>query len=122
TDLYIDSAPLGGGVAVIDMIYSNIPILSLKSIIPNFDYLLNSEALCNDLNELLQKTNLILYNKNFRKKHIKETYNLLNQFTNRRLWNSKIKGIYNIAQNMEHNIYSIYSKKYNDANLNNFLC
>lgn len=122
TDLYIDSLPLGGGVAIIDMIYSNIPILSLKYIIPNFDFLLNSQALCDNLDELLQKVNLILYNKNYKKIHIKEIHKRLNQFTSKKLWDYKIQNIYNITQNIQHTVSNIHSKKCDDDNINNFLC
>lgn len=45
-DLYLDSYPLCGGTATIDAISSGTPILSLKSVYPQFDYLTKTQAYC----------------------------------------------------------------------------
>ena len=59
-DLVVDSMPLGGGATMIDAMYCNKPILSLKGAVGQLDYLVNSEAYCQTPAAFIEKAVAIL--------------------------------------------------------------
>ena len=118
SDLYIDSMPIGGGTAVIDVIRHNIPVLSLKTPISQFDYLIKTHSFCNDFVDILEKVNIFLNNKVKCCDLVKELqYNLLsiNGINN---WQNNLHFLYNRCFNKQHNVYCFKSNICKDDKLN----
>ena len=73
-DLVIDSWPMGGGTALIDALSLSKPVLSLKSPLGQFDYLLQSLSYCTDKSELITKTLRVLDDEKFAKAVVDDCY------------------------------------------------
>lgn len=90
-DLVIDSWPMGGGTVMIDAISCNIPVLTLKNPLNQYDYLYKSQAYCNTDKELYEKTKLILNNDKFRNILLKELKQNLEQDHSVENWGKKLQ-------------------------------
>lgn len=121
-DLCIDSFPLGGGATLIDMINQKVPILSLKTIIPQFDFIINSNAYCKNIKELLYKSACILNNIQYKQYHIDNLTESLLKYNGTDNWNNKINNFYNIIESKEHKTYNFNSKYNKNLLINDFLC
>lgn len=120
-DLYIDSFPLGGGTTLIDIANHQIPILSLRSFIPQFDFTIKSNTYCKNIEQLLHKTSQILKNENYKQIHIDNMNSIIKKI-NQDYWNSNINNFYNIIESKEHKIYNFNSKCHKNLSTNDFLC
>lgn len=96
-DLYLDSYPLPGGTAAIDAISAGTPCLSLKSILPQFDYLIQTSGYCNTEEEFISKSKKILNNENFAQNILKEEQQSLIENQSTEKWNNRIEKLYEIA-------------------------
>lgn len=96
-DLYLDSYPLCGGTAMIDAISSGSPVLSLKSVYPQFDYLTKTSAYCKTKEEFVNKAKKILNDKGYANKIFKEVKTSLIKYQSIKAWNKKINKLFKIA-------------------------
>lgn len=95
-DLIIDSMPLGGGAAMIDAMHCNRPILSLKNIVGQLDYLVHSEAYCDTEEIFIRKVTKILSSKNEALANIKNVkdYYAKYEYASNADWLAKLDLIY----------------------------
>ncbi|MBT4804373.1 MAG: hypothetical protein HON78_05190 [Legionellales bacterium] len=96
-NLIIDSIPLGGGAAMIDAMHCNRPILSLKNIVGQLDYLVHSEAYCDTEEIFIRKVTKILSSKNealANIKNVKDCYAKY-EYASNEDWLAKLDLIYN---------------------------
>ncbi len=93
-NLVVDSFPMSGATALLDALRLNKPILSLKCPTGQADYLEKSEAYCQNLEELIRKTNLLLTNQEEANKNIAQVLELLNQENSKEIWLSKKSELY----------------------------
>ena len=82
---------MGGGTVMMDAISCNIPVLTLKNPLNQFDYLYKSQAYCNTDKELYKKTKLILNNDKFRNILLKELKQNLEQDHSVENWGKKLQ-------------------------------
>lgn len=119
SDLYIDSMPIGGGTAVIDVIKHNIPVLSLKTPISQFDYLVKSNCYCLDMKDFMMKFNLYIYNINesyVALEQVKLNLNLFNAIDN---WQKNVHCLYDKIRDSTHKIYVFNSEICQEEAVNN---
>lgn len=106
-DLYIDSFPLCGATATIDAIQQNTPVLSLKSVYPQLEYLKSTSAFCKTQNELINKAKQILNREDLAQENIEELQNSLLKSLSTQAWQNRINEIFKIipskhkVQNLE---------------------
>ena len=106
-DLVLDSYPLQGGAAMIDAVSLGIPVLSLKGILPQFDYLIKTSAYCKSKEELLAKAEKILNNIEYSNAVVKELQNSLLEYQSKDAWLKRIDNILkNIPNKHKVNIFS----------------
>lgn len=55
SDVVIDSFPVAGGTSMLDALYLNKPVLSVYSLIGQQDYIMDSDAYCNSVDDLINK-------------------------------------------------------------------
>lgn len=96
-DLYLDSYPLCGGTAMIDAISSGTPVLSLRSVYPQFDYLTRTSAYCHTKDEFIAKAQNALANKKYAKEIFEEVKSSLIEYQSIEAWNKKIEKLFEIA-------------------------
>lgn len=96
-DLYIDSYPFCGGTASIDAISQSTPVLSLKSVYPQFDYLTSTQAYCLNENDFIQKAKKVLTDSSYKEALLKELQNSLNEYQSKEVWNKKIEDLIKTA-------------------------
>ena len=96
-DLYLDSYPLCGGTATIDAISSGTPVLSLKSVYPQFDYLTHTSAYCSTEEEFINKAKKVLNDKKYSDDLFVELKNSLIKYQSIDAWNERIKNLYEVA-------------------------
>lgn len=121
-DLYLDSYPLCGGTATIDAISSGTPILSLKSVYPQFDYLTKTHAYCKTKEEFIYKAKKVLCDKNFSKVLYDELKKSLIEYQSIAAWNQKVENLYKIAPKY-HCVKDISNiKEYSEPNDLSVLC
>lgn len=121
SDLYLDSMPLGGGTAIIDVVLSNIPVLSLKLPLSQMDFIVNSKSYCKTQDELLEKIFLLLENEEIAAQYLKELQDNLNA-SGIVEWQKNIHNMYDMLANKEHNVYDFKSTTCNDDSINGLLC
>ena len=63
-DLGLDSFPMSGGTAVLDMLSSGLPTLSFKCATGHFDVIYNSSFYCETIQDWVTKANLLLEESN----------------------------------------------------------
>ena len=96
-DLYLDSYPLCGGTAVIDAISSGTPVLSLRSVYPQFDYLTRTSAYCQTKDEFIAKAQKALNNKEYANEIFEEVKSSLIEYQSIEAWNKKIEKLFETA-------------------------
>lgn len=96
-DLYLDSYPFPGGTAMIDAISLGVPALSLKTALPQLDYLTKTCAYCHTKNEFITKAKKILNDKAFAMQILQETQESLIKYQSIKSWNKKIQKLLEIA-------------------------
>ena len=99
-NLIIDSIPLGGGAAMIDAMHCNRPILSLKNIAGQLDYLVHSEAHCDTEEIFIKKVTKVLSSKDEALANIKNVKNCYAkyEYASNKDWLAKLDFIYkNVA-------------------------
>lgn len=96
-DLYLDSYPLCGGTAMIDAISSGTPVVSLKSVYPQFDYLTRTSAYCQSKDEFIEKAKKILNDKNYADEIFNEVKSSLIEYQSIDAWNKKVENLFKIA-------------------------
>lgn len=96
-DLYLDSYPLCGGTATIDAISAGTPILSLKSVYPQFDYLTCTKAYCQTKEEFIQKAKYVLEDINYSSNLLDELRASLIKYQSKEAWKKKIEELIKIA-------------------------
>lgn len=117
-DIIIDSFPVCGGTALLDAINLNKPVLSLSSIVGNFDYIENSYAYCKSIEELYSKTIEILHNENMKNNLITELKRNIEIYTPNNFQN-KINEIYKNGP-QEHHVKVLKKEYDNKFVLNDF--
>lgn len=119
SDLYIDSMPIGGGTSVIDIIRHNVPVLSLKTPISQFDYLVKSDCYCLDMKDFMMKFNLYLHNtkeSHVALEQVKLNLKLFNAIDN---WQKNVHCLYDKIKDGTHKIYIVNSEKCQEEAVNN---
>lgn len=96
-DLYLDSYPFPGGTAMIDAISLGVPVLSLKTALPQLDYLTKTSAYCHSKDEFIAKAKKILNDKAFAKSILQEVQESLIKYQSIKAWNKKIQKLLKIA-------------------------
>lgn len=96
-DLYLDSYPFPGGTASIDAISVGVPTLSLKTALPQLDYLQNTSGYCLSKYEFIEKAKNILTNQVFSRKISDEEKQSLIKYQSIEAWNEKIENLLKIA-------------------------
>ena len=109
-DLCLDSYPLGGGAALMDAIASSVPVLSLKSVYPQFDYLIQTPAYCSTRTEFIDKVKKVLSDKDYAKNLLKELQISLLKYQSKNAWNEKIKNMLEIIP-ATHSVKDLSSEK-----------
>ena len=104
-DLVADSFPMVGGTAMIDAINYGAPVVTLKDFVGQMDYIINSPAYCKDIDELINKSKTLLYDKEAAAENINKLKELTKNYNNPNIFREKLINLYNsLPQN--HNIYS----------------
>lgn len=96
-DLYLDSFPCGGYTAIIDAISLGVPSLTLKTVLPQLDYISNTTAFCENVNELVCKAKKILNNKEYATLLIQDVRESLIKNLSKEAWNKKIDELLKIV-------------------------
>lgn len=96
-DLYLDSYPFPGGTAMIDAISVGVPALSLKTALPQLDYLTKTSAYCHTKAEFIEKARKILNNKAFARQILQEEQSSLIKYQSIKAWNEKMQKLLQIA-------------------------
>lgn len=107
-DLVIDSFPMSGGVALLDAISQNKPILSMECPTGQSDFIEKSPAYCKHNDELLDKTTLMLDNEKECQNNISIIKKLFNKDNSKPVWQSKVNNLY--SKYTSHNILEFTSK------------
>lgn len=92
SDLILDSWPMGGATSLVDAISQNKPVLSLKNIL-QADYIVNSEANCETEEELIQKTNKVINNDEYRNLLLNNIIEELNNDNSEQNWSDNLQQI-----------------------------
>ena len=95
SDIVIDSMPMGGGVALIDAIMYDKPVLSLENPLGQLDYIYNSLSYCKDAQEFQEKLSQLIQNKMQRKAFILSAKKQLIKFHSTTKWNENVKSLFN---------------------------
>lgn len=104
-DMVLDSFPVNGGTAVIDAVKAGKPILTLKRcFIP--DFLNQSQAGCETLEQMTHKASCILNDIEYRKQIYHDVYSHWVMETDVELWKQRCHHIY-AALPTRHNIYPL---------------
>lgn len=93
-DLVIDSFPMSGGTALLDAVSMKKPILSLHCPTGQSDFIVQSSAYCQTMDELLQKTSELLDDAEKQKKNILEVASLLSKENSKSIWCMKKDKLY----------------------------
>lgn len=109
-DLVLDSFPMSGGTALIDAISLNKPVLSFKNPVSQFDYVLNSIAYCDNIEELKSKSLELLYNNKKAIENIENVKNELSKQNTKESWLQNLKLLYSITPK-KHNINNFKTNK-----------
>lgn len=96
-DLYLDSYPLCGGTATIDAVSCGIPVISLKSVYPHFDYLTETSAHCQTEEEFISKAKKALHDKEYANKIFEEVKASLVKYQSPDAWNKRIANLFATA-------------------------
>lgn len=96
-DLYLDSYPFPGGTALIDAISLGVPVLSLKTALPQLDYLTKTSAYCHSKDEFIAKAKKILNDKAFAKSIVQEVQESLIKYQSIKVWNEKMQKLLKVA-------------------------
>ncbi len=121
-DLYLDSYPLCGGTATIDAISQGIPVLSLKSVYPQFDYITRTNAYCQTKEEFIEKSKRILNDKQYANEILEETRDSLLKYQSIDAWNKNIEKLLEIAPK-KHKVRDLSNvKDYSENNDLSVLC
>lgn len=98
-DLYLDSYPVGGGAAMIDAVSRGVPVLSLKSILSQLDYIMQTDAYCKSKSEFITKSKKILNDETYASKIVKEVQDSLLEYQSVEAWNKRIEKLLTIISN-----------------------
>lgn len=96
-DLYLDSFPLGGYTAVIDAVSLSVPSLTLKMVLPPLDYISQTEAFCNNVDEFVYKSKKVLNDEAYASSLIKNTQDSLAKSLSKEVWNKKLDDLLKIV-------------------------
>lgn len=105
SDLIIDSIPLGGGTSILDAISCNRPVLTTNNPIGQFDYLLKSDAYCESIDNLVEKSLKIINNSKYEEKNIESVKSSLKELNEAESWKNNLKHLYNNTPK-EHRIHN----------------
>ncbi len=95
SDLVLDSFPMAGGTVMIDAVSSNRPVVSLKTPVLHFDYIANSIAYSESVDEWVEKILNILDDDDYAYSVINSVKKNINDEIAIDIWNSKLKNILN---------------------------
>ena len=90
-DLYIDSYPMTGGAAMIDVISRGIPAISIKTVDIQLDYFTSSSVYCNTKEEFILKAKKILNDNIYAQSIVKELQKLLEENQSIKAWNKRVE-------------------------------
>ena len=110
-DLYLDSYPFCGGVACIEAISCGVGVLSLKSIYPQFDYLIRTSAYCDNKQDFIEKAKKMLYDKNFSDEILDEITKSLIEHQSLNVWKDKINELFKMVPK-KHNVKELSFDEY----------
>ncbi len=109
-DLYIDSYPITGGTAMIDVISKGIPALSQKTVDIQLDYFSSASAYCENKSEFILKAKKILNDKEYAQKIVSELQKSLETYQSMIEWNKRIyKMLDKVPQN--HSVKDLSNEK-----------
>ena len=108
-DIVIDSMPLTGGVTVIDAIIAKKPVLSLKTKISQNDFIVESRAYKETMEELVESAVELYDDKEKAKDLWQEQFNALKERHGVEVWRKQIKELYDTFKT--HSIHDFKSVK-----------
>lgn len=103
SDLAMDSFPMCGGTAMIDAVTNGCPVITRDNPVGLFDYIKNSDAFCDNIDEMPEKILELLYNNEKIKKNIESVAKELQENNSAQVWKKNLQKLYEITPK-EHNI------------------
>lgn len=103
SDLAVDSFPMSGGTAMIDAVTNGCPVITRDNPVGLFDYIKNTDAYCDKIDEMPAKILELLYNNEKIKKNIESVAKELQENNSAQVWKKNLQKLYEITPK-EHNI------------------
>jgi hypothetical protein len=92
-DLAIDSFPMSGGTALGDLVSAGCPVLALRCPTGHVDFVMNTEAYCEDADELIAKANVFLTNKPAAQQSLYKVRSKFEIFSGPKGWSQRLERI-----------------------------
>lgn len=93
SDLVLDSFPMSGGTAMIDMTCLGLPVLSLECPTGHMDYMYSCAGYCKDVSDLSEKVKLLLSSEKAREINVTELQKKILMDIGPQSWMNKLKKI-----------------------------
>ncbi len=106
-DLYVDSLPIGGGVAIMDAIQAHLPVLSYSVFNPDFGSLVEGVTKISKKKEFLELAVSLLLDSKKSEALACQQYKTMMKYHGTRGWNAKKEDIISILKGKKHSVKKI---------------
>jgi Glycosyl transferases group 1 len=107
SDLVLDSFPMIGGTALLDAVACDVPVLSLKSPTGQMDYVLESDAYCDNEEIFMSKIFTLLSDGQAAKNNIFDVMGKSKKYNSVDMWKQRMRELYAKARSMTHTIHDL---------------